>query len=45
LGEYVPLAIGQRGEHRWGGFLSYGLLNLVIIGVGIGLVLLGARLA
>ena len=32
-------------EHiLWGGFLSYGLLNLVIIGVGIGLVLLGARL-
>jgi hypothetical protein len=46
-GERNAYWINGAGDHftfGWGGFLSYALLNLVIIGIGIGLVLLGARL-
>ncbi len=44
LNAYWITGAGDHFTFGWGGFISYGLLNLVIVGIGIGLVLLGARL-
>jgi hypothetical protein len=46
-GERNAYWINGAGDHftfGWGGFVSYAVLNLVIVGIGIGLVVLGARI-
>lgn len=45
-GERNAYWITGDGDHfsfGWGGFVSYAVLNLVIVAIGVGLVLLGAR--
>lgn len=41
---YWITGAGDHFTFRWAGLVSYAVLNLAIAGVGVGLVLLGARL-